>query len=100
LPRPNPPTFAENNAAASRTREATITGDGVKSSAIDDEHLDPTEVRSSIARRPGLNVEAVPPASGAVNPVVGMMLDATQRLRGGGNCRAGVNTPERDMCKN
>jgi Fic family protein len=57
----------------------TLTADVVKSSAIEGEHLDPIEVRSSIARRLGLDVAGLPPASRDVDAVVEMMLDATQR---------------------
>jgi Fic family protein len=58
----------------------TITADVVKSSAIEGENLDPTEVRSSIARRLGLEVAGLPPASRNVDAVVEMMLDATQNF--------------------
>ena len=57
----------------------TLTDDVVKSSAIEGERLDPEEVRSSIARRLGLNAAGVIPASRDVEGVVEMMLDATQR---------------------
>lgn len=58
----------------------TLTSDVVKSSAIEGEHLDPSEVRSSIARRLGLDIGGLPPASRDVDAVVDMMLDATQRF--------------------
>lgn len=58
----------------------TLTSDVVKSSAIEGENLDPNEVRSSIARRLGLDVGGLPPASRDVDAVVEMMLDATQRF--------------------
>lgn len=58
----------------------TITADVVKSSAIEGENLDPTEVRSSVARRLGLEVAGLPPASRNVDAVVEMMLDATQNF--------------------
>lgn len=58
----------------------TLTSDVVKSSAIEGETLDPSEVRSSIARRLGLDVGGLPPASRDVDAVVEMMLDATQRF--------------------
>lgn len=58
----------------------TLTSDVVKSSAIEGENLDPNEVRSSIARRLGLDIGGLPPASRDVDAVVEMMLDATQRF--------------------
>lgn len=58
----------------------TLTSDVVKSSAIEGENLDPNEVRSSIARRLGLDIAGLPPASRNVDAVVEMMLDATQRF--------------------
>lgn len=57
-----------------------LTGDLVKSWAIEGEVLDADEVRSSIARRLGLQVAGLPPASRAVEGVVEMMLDATGRF--------------------
>jgi Fic family protein len=57
-----------------------ITSDVVKSSAIEGETLDPDEVRSSVARRLGLDVAGLPRASRAVDGVVEMMLDATQKF--------------------
>lgn len=56
----------------------TLTSDVVKSSAIEGEMLDPEEVRSSIARRLGLDVAGVRKASRDVEGVVEMMLDATR----------------------
>jgi len=58
----------------------SLTSDVVKSSAIEGENLDPNEVRSSIARRLGLDVAGLPPAGRDVDAVVEMMLDATQRF--------------------
>ena len=57
----------------------TLTADVVKSSAIEGEILEPEEVRSSIARRLGIDVGGLPPASRDVEGIVEMMLDATQR---------------------
>jgi Fic family protein len=57
---------------------SVLTADVVKSSAIEGEALDPEEVRSSIARRLGLDVAGLPKASRNVDGVVEMMLDATQ----------------------
>jgi Fic family protein len=59
---------------------ATITADVVKSSAIEGEALNPDEVRSSIARRLGLDVGGLTKASRNVEGVVEMMLDATQNF--------------------
>ena len=55
-----------------------LTSDVVKSSAIEGEVLSPQEVRSSIARRLGLDVAGLPGRD--VEGVVEMMLDATQRF--------------------
>ncbi len=57
-----------------------LTADVVKSSAIEGEALNPEEVRSSIARRLGLDVAGLPRASRAVEGVVEMMLDATRNF--------------------
>jgi len=56
----------------------TLTQDVVKSSAIEGEHLNPKDVRSSIARRLGIDVGGLP-AGRHVEGVVEMMLDATQK---------------------
>jgi len=55
-----------------------LTSDVVKSSAIEGESLNPEEVRSSLARRLGLDVAGLPQAGRDVEGVVEMMLDATQ----------------------
>ena len=57
---------------------SVLTSDVVKSSAIEGEALDPQEVRSSIARRLGLDAGGLPKASRNVDGIVEMMLDATQ----------------------
>ncbi len=57
---------------------STLTSDVVKSSAIEGEDLNPDEVRLSIARRLGMNVAGLIPASRNVECIVEMMLDATQ----------------------
>jgi Fic family protein len=57
----------------------TLTADVVKSSAIEGEQLDAEAVRSSIARRLGLDVGGAPPASRDIEGIVEMMLDATQK---------------------
>lgn len=59
---------------------AVLTSDVVKSSAIEGETLNPDEVRSSIARRLGLDVAGLPRASREVEGVVEMMLDATGKF--------------------
>ncbi len=58
----------------------TLTSDVVKSSAIEGETLNPDEVRSSIARRLGLEIAGLVPASRHVEGIVEMMLDATQEF--------------------
>ncbi len=58
----------------------TLTADVLKSSAIEGEILNPQEVRSSIARRLGLDVGGLVPASRNVEGIVEMMLDATQQF--------------------
>jgi Fic family protein len=58
----------------------TLTEDVLKSSEIEGEILDKEEVRSSIARRLGMEAAALPPADRHVEGVVEMMLDATQRF--------------------
>ena len=57
---------------------ATLTEDVVKSSEIEGERLDKEQVRSSIARRLGLDIGALTPVDRNVEGVVEMMLDATQ----------------------
>ena len=59
---------------------STLTSDVVKSSAIEGENLDPKEVRSSIARRLGIEIAGPAPASRNVESVVEMILDATRRF--------------------
>lgn len=55
-----------------------LTSEVVTSSAIEGERLDPMEVRSSIARRLGLDVAGLPKAGRDVEGVVEMMIDATR----------------------
>src|SRR5437667_9841337 len=55
----------------------TLTSDVVKSSEIEGEKLDAAQVRSSIARRLGMDIGALKPADRNVEAVVEMMLDAT-----------------------
>lgn len=56
----------------------TLTADVVQSSVIEGEILDAEQVRSSIARRLGLDAGGIGPASRDVEGIVEMMLDATQ----------------------
>jgi len=55
----------------------TLTDDVLKSSEIEGEMLDPDQVRSSIARRLGMDVGGLVPVDRNVEGVVEMMLDAT-----------------------
>ena len=57
----------------------TLTADVLKSSEIEGEKLEAEQVRSSIARRLGMNIGALKPADRDVEGVVEMMLDATGR---------------------
>ena len=58
---------------------STLTEDVVRSSEIEGEKLDNEAVRSSLARRLGMDIGALPPADRNVDGVVEMMLDATSR---------------------
>jgi len=65
----------------STKEEATLTAltlDVVKSSEIEGELLNYEQVRSSIARRLGINTSGLVPSSRHIDGVVEMMLDATQ----------------------
>lgn len=55
-----------------------LTRDVVQSSAIEGERLEAEEVRSSLARRLGLEVAGLTPSGRDVDGVVEMLLDATQ----------------------
>src|SRR5258708_759810 len=59
----------------------TLTLDVLKSSEIEGEHLPADQVRSSIARRLGMETPGTIPAEREVEGVVDMMLDATQSFR-------------------
>lgn len=59
----------------------TLTLDVLKSSEIEGEILDPKQVRSSIARRLGMDIGGVVPSDRNVDGVVEMMLDATQNFK-------------------
>ena len=56
----------------------TLTSDVLKSSEIEGEKLDAEQVRSSIARRLGMDIGALKPADRNVEGIVEMMLDATR----------------------
>lgn len=56
----------------------TLTADVLKSSEIEGEKLDTDQVRSSIARRLGMDVGGLKPADRHVEGVVEMILDATR----------------------
>jgi Fic family protein len=56
----------------------TLTEDVLKSSEIEGEKLDAGQVRSSIARRLGMDIGALKPGDRNVEGVVEMMLDATR----------------------
>ena len=56
----------------------TLSADVIKSSEIEGEKLDAEQVRSSIARRLGMDIGALKPADRNVEGVVEMMLDATR----------------------
>ena len=57
----------------------TLTDDVLKSSDIEGERLDADQVRSSVARRLGMDIGGLKPPDRHVEGVVEMMLDATQR---------------------
>src|SRR5579871_2778095 len=59
----------------------TLTSDIIKSSEIEGEKLDAAQVRSSIARRLGMDIGALKPADRHVEGVVEMMLDATRNYK-------------------
>jgi Fic family protein len=59
----------------------TLTEDVLKSSEIEGEILDKDQVRSSIARRLGMEMVGLAPADRNVDGVVEMMLDATQKYK-------------------
>jgi Fic family protein len=64
----------------SEAKLQTLTLDVLKSSEIEGEVLNADQVRSSIARRLGLDVAGVVPVDRNVEGVVEMMLDATQNF--------------------
>lgn len=58
----------------------TLTQEVVTTSAIEGETINPAEVRSSLARRLGIETPGLVPASRYVDGMVEMMLDATQHF--------------------
>jgi len=60
---------------------SNLTAEILKSNAIEGNFLSAEEVRSSVARRLGLDVAGLPQASRDVEGVVEMMLDATRNFR-------------------
>ena len=56
----------------------TLTADVLKSSEIEGEKLDADQVRSSIARRLGMDISGLKPSDRHVEGIVDMMLDATR----------------------
>jgi Fic family protein len=56
----------------------TLTQDVIKTSEIEGERLDTDQVRSSIARRLGMDIGALAPVDRHVEGIVEVMLDATQ----------------------
>lgn len=63
------------------TKLQTLTLDVLKSNEIEGELLSPEQVRSSIARRLGMDIAGLVPADRNVEGVVEMMLDATQNYQ-------------------
>lgn len=59
---------------------SVLVQDVQKSSEIEGERLPEVQIRSSVARRLGMDVAGLPPADRHVDGVVEMMLDATQRF--------------------
>src|SRR5918992_5008365 len=59
----------------------TLTEDVLKSSEIEGERLDADQVRSSVARRLGMDVGGLQAADRHIEGVVEMMLDATQHYQ-------------------
>ena len=57
----------------------TLTSDVLKTSEIEGEKLDVEQVRSSVARRLGIDIGGLTPADRHVEGIVEMTLDATQR---------------------
>jgi Fic family protein len=58
----------------------TLTLDTLKTSEIEGEHLDPGQVRSSVARRLGMDIAGAVPTDRIVEGVVEMMMDAARNF--------------------
>lgn len=58
---------------------AILVEDGITTSAIEGERLDPSAVRSSVARRLGLPSAGLPAPTRAVDGLIDVLLDATRR---------------------
>lgn len=56
----------------------TLTQDVLKSNEIEGEFLNPAQVRSSIARRLGMDISGLPPSDRYIDGVVDVMMDATR----------------------
>jgi len=59
---------------------AILVEDGITTSAIEGERLDPDAVRSSVARRLGLPTAGLPPVPRAVDGLIDVLLDATRNF--------------------
>jgi Fic family protein len=58
----------------------TLTDDVLKTSEIEGEHLNPAQVRSSLARRLGIDIGALKPVDRDVEGIVEVTLDATNKF--------------------
>ena len=58
----------------------TLTQDALKTSEIEGEILDPEQVRSSLARRLGMETGGVVPIDGKAEAIAGVILDATRNF--------------------
>lgn len=58
----------------------TLTQDVLKTSEIEGEHLNPDQVRSSLARRLGIDIGALKPVDRIVEGIVEITLDATRQF--------------------
>lgn len=63
-----------------RAQLEVLTSDGVATSAIEGERLDPNAVRSSLARRLGLPTAGLPAPRRSVEGLVDVLIDATKRF--------------------
>lgn len=68
-------------ASKKETSLTTLTLDVVKSSEIEGENLDYEQVRSSIARKLGINIAGLLPVNRNIDGIVEVMLDATQNYQ-------------------